>query len=285
MLRNFWFGGITLLIVCAACMSGSVQVSATTLVVSGNANVFGAGLSSGPPGGGSLPPSFSFPASPGQVLSFSSVTGTVNSGPYAFAPDGSPSFAPTDVNSAGRISGITCDRTFFLTGVFLGPDTPTNNAPVRLDFRPAGIGRDFASIAPALGQTFFIGDGLTGTGTGAAQEFVAPAAATRLFLGIVDAWDGYHIVGNPAAYSDDGGSYTAVFQVDIPNRVALSIWRSGAGVVLAWPAAASSCSLYQANAVPSGTWTPVTNAPVQVGSDMQVFVEPAAGTRFFCLQQ
>ena len=33
---------------------------------------------------------------------------------------------------------------------------------------------------------FFIGDGLTGTGSGAVQQFVVPAGATRLFLASSD---------------------------------------------------------------------------------------------------
>ena len=41
-------------------------------------------------------------------------------------------------------------------------------------------------LSPALKQVFFIGDGLTGTGTGTTQTFVVPAGATRLFLGVSD---------------------------------------------------------------------------------------------------
>jgi hypothetical protein len=39
-----------------------------------------------------------------------------------------------------------------------------------------------------LKQPFFIGDGLTGTGTGAVQDFIVPSGATRLFLGTMDAF-------------------------------------------------------------------------------------------------
>jgi len=45
-----------------------------TVSVSGQANIFGAGLGF-PPGGGATPSSISFPASPGQVITFPSVTG------------------------------------------------------------------------------------------------------------------------------------------------------------------------------------------------------------------
>ncbi|HEY3242752.1 MAG TPA: hypothetical protein VGM03_05305 [Phycisphaerae bacterium] len=41
-------------------------------------------------------------------------------------------------------------------------------------------------VMPGLRQPFFIGDGLTGTGSGAVQQFLVPDGATRLFLGTID---------------------------------------------------------------------------------------------------
>jgi hypothetical protein len=41
-------------------------------------------------------------------------------------------------------------------------------------------------LSSLLRQVFFIGDGLSGSGTGAVQRFVAPAGATRLFLADLD---------------------------------------------------------------------------------------------------
>ena len=44
----------------------------------------------------------------------------------------------------------------------------------------------FLNLSPLLDQLFFIGDGLTGTGTGTVQQFVAPAGATDLYLAVSD---------------------------------------------------------------------------------------------------
>ncbi len=57
---------------------------------------------------------------------------------------------------------------------------------------------------------FYIGDGLIGDGSGAAQQFVVPAGATRLFLGIPDA---PAFNGGPGGYGDNFGSFTASFVV------------------------------------------------------------------------
>jgi len=82
-----------------------------------------------------------------------------------------------NLSSATVLAGV-------LVGVFLN-----NNAPIA----PAPAGRDWtgsngtaATISPALQEVFFIGDGRTGTGSGALQTFVIPTGATRLFLGVAD---------------------------------------------------------------------------------------------------
>lgn len=72
-----------------------------------------------------------------------------------------------------------------LVGAFLDDSAPIPPAPLALDFStPAAQAQ--LSFAPELNQVFFVGDGLTGTGTGAAQLFVVPPGATRLFLGSSD---------------------------------------------------------------------------------------------------
>ena len=83
-----------------------------------------------------------------------------------------------------------------LIGVFLGSNQPDQNpAPRPLDFRdPAD--RDYLALAPELKQPFFIGDGLTTSG--AVQQVIAPAGATRLFLGIMDQYQ----------WSDNEGAFT-----------------------------------------------------------------------------
>ncbi|MFM9958051.1 MAG: PEP-CTERM sorting domain-containing protein [Phycisphaerales bacterium] len=72
-----------------------------------------------------------------------------------------------------------------LVGVFLGDTRPDfSSAPGRLDFSPSGLGTDFLTLSPALKQPFFIGDGFTPAGV--RQRFIAPAGATRLYLGTMD---------------------------------------------------------------------------------------------------
>jgi hypothetical protein len=59
------------------------------------------------------------------------------------------------------------------------------------------------TFAPSLAPVFFIGDGLTGTTSGATQVFAKPRGATTLYLGFADAVDGN---GVPGAYNDNGGA-------------------------------------------------------------------------------
>jgi len=204
----------------------SYSVQATTLIVPGDANIFGAGHSSPPaPGGGGageLPTEFDlgFTAGSGVVLVFSSVTGSVilndGTGNNANDPDGIGSASNIGVNSFGGISGVVAPNAGFLAGVFLGPSEPTDPAPLRLDFTV--VGTSFTSLSPQLDQVFFIGDGLTGDGTGTVQQFNVPVGATRLFLGLVDA-PNYH--GDPGAYGDNVGSFSATFDVPEPSALKL----------------------------------------------------------------
>lgn len=96
-------------------------------------------------------------------------------------PDGILGTAHTMPSFQG-ISIQGADQVFFdgLAGVFVGPGIPSGPLPAKLS------GTSFSSISPGLNQIFFIGDGLTGTGTGNTQEFFVPTGATRLYLGIVD---------------------------------------------------------------------------------------------------
>ena len=167
-----------------------------------------------------LPPSYSFPTGPGQVLTFSSVSGAVTftdpnnplpftgADGYGYVP--AAPYLPTEINSYNGISGITNANADFLVGVFLDSNVPANSAPPALDFKPSGLTTSFPSLSPLIGQTFFIGDGLTGTGSGAVQQFVVPPTATRLFLGFAD---GYNVQGDPSWYGDNHGFLTVTFQI------------------------------------------------------------------------
>ena len=54
-----------------------------------------------------------------------------------------------------------------------------------LDYQTNG-NEGLDAYSPALNQIFFIGDGLTGTGTGTVQQFTVPAGATGLYLAAAD---------------------------------------------------------------------------------------------------
>lgn len=184
------------------------------LDVSAQADIWGAGHTGLPvgTGGGIVPPMVLFPAGSNQVLVFSSVSGLINIGVaanrYVFGWNGPDGIANTPyTNSGPAIDGVSGyvdnNRVAALLGVFLDDSEPINPAPASLDFSDGGpIGHNFLSLAPQLRQIFFIGDGLTGTGSGSEQVFIVPPTATRLCLGISD---------NP--YDDNLGSFSAEFTI------------------------------------------------------------------------
>ena len=110
---------------------------------------------------------------------FASVSGLVDigvtPGGYVFGehgPDGDADSPYGDFYTAvDGISGyLDSNRVAMLVGVFLDDTEPANPAPGSLDFSDGGmIGHIFSSLAPQLRQVFFIGDGLTGSGTGSLQ--------------------------------------------------------------------------------------------------------------------
>jgi len=216
---------------CCGVLALAPSSRAASLTVPGPANIFGAGHAVAPaPGGespGILPSGHSFSAGPGQVLTFSSVTGTVTCcysdlTTYGTGPDGGPhATGDTDITSYGGISGLMhSSRTMFLVGVFLTDAEPADPAPARIDFSPGAFGDGFTAIAPAIGQTFFVGDGMTGTGTGLTQQFLVPATATRLYLGFADAPDFGAPSSAPGYYGDNAGSLTALFDVSTAQPTA-----------------------------------------------------------------
>jgi hypothetical protein len=123
------------------------------------------------------------------------VVGSVNpirSNPDWNGPAGNM-VGPTRVTSFDGISGILDEHNaMFLTGVFLADDEPADPAPDRLDFTDA---ETFDELAPALGQTFLIGDGV-------GRRYRVPDGATRLFVGFADA---YFYVGKPGYYGNNVG--------------------------------------------------------------------------------
>lgn len=112
-------------------------------------------------------------------------------------PDGDDAFSMT--NYGDGISAPLNVRANALIGVFLGDDSPTGApTPGQLDFNDA-LGA--VAFDPAIGQIFFIGDGLNtdtkaGQFDGAPQTFVVPPGATRLFLGTADGSGWYNNSGS-----------------------------------------------------------------------------------------
>ncbi len=197
---------------------GTAAADGSAIHIDARANIFGAGKATAPNpaggGGGFLPPQLALPSIRGQIVTFTDVDGNVSccNGAYAGGPDGvAGCCGGTDVASYDGVSGIILGSEMALVGVFVGDAEPADPAPMRLNFTATA---DSAEFSPSLRQTFFIGDGLTGTGGGVVQRFNVPAGATRLFLGFVDAV-GFH--GLPGSYDDNTGSIDATANLIAPT--------------------------------------------------------------------
>ncbi len=91
----------------------------------------------------------------------------------------------------------------------LRPAVLPGTAPAALNYTTTSS-TSSGSYSPLLDQTFFIGDGQTGDGSGSQQVFNVPTGAVDLYLGISDA-GGYN--GSPGAYGDNIGTYTASYSL------------------------------------------------------------------------
>jgi RHS repeat-associated protein len=145
-------------------------------------------------------------AQAGDVFTFSA-TGSVDFFNGSFVPTNSPDgYIGTTTSNLFSLGGIGAYQgpQGALLGVFLTDDNPANTTiSGAIDY--STVGSAFETISPGLGQIFFIGDGLTDRGSGEVQEFIAPAGATRLFLGIAD---GANVAfGQPGFYEDNDGAY------------------------------------------------------------------------------
>jgi hypothetical protein len=88
-----------------------------------------------------------------------------------------------------------------LVGVFLSDEPPDGSkAPRALDYK--SIRRSKDSIAPALKQVFFIGDGRRSGG--GLRRYLVPRGATRLFLGVMDGYE----------WNNNSGSFTAIVAIE-----------------------------------------------------------------------
>ena len=208
------------------------------LNVPGTANIFLAGQASSPSAFlGTLPVEQDFIPVAGNALTFTGpgiapgqgITGTVsnesgNPCPTCtnIPPDSSnlgSQLPATNISYSGStISGIQFSGVeFFLVGVFLDAGLPTSQVASIGDYGAAGSGITPTQgiYTPLVGQTFFIGDGMTGHQTGTDQQFIVPTGATRLFLGFADALS---FNGQAGTYDDNGGSLAVNLQI-VPNPI------------------------------------------------------------------
>jgi lysophospholipase L1-like esterase len=204
----------------SATPAAAATAAAGTYTVLATDAIYGPG-NAAMPSGGTMPASH--PVPPGAAsITFPSVTGTwaISAGCGVGGPDGNSGCGGNEnISSYGGISGIADSTTGapvgYLVGVFLGSATPTDPPPPSVDFTNA---HDSPTYSPLLAQVFFIGDGRTSANQ--IQEFNVPAGATRLFLGIADAY-GYQ--GTPTAYYDNSGSLAAEISFTGPSGPVLGL--------------------------------------------------------------
>lgn len=166
----------------------AAPLGAQTYTIPGNTNPFLAGQPSGVSCQGdtiATAPPFLLPTAveAGTVLRFFNVSGDANYVPGGGGPgpEGFPSCVTT--SSCQGISGYTM-RVTALLGVFLPGAVNPGAPPPNLSFC-SDAERNFAVLQPEMFQIFFIGDGLRNDGV-TLQQFVVPAGATQLYLGICD---------------------------------------------------------------------------------------------------
>jgi hypothetical protein len=173
----------------------SIGVAHADIVVPSTSDIWLAGQPSGASVAGffgtdSVPANSPIPfvVGGGDILTFS-ITGytpvSVDGSCFDSTADAGACYADEFGFSPGSANGISLAHVpaGALVGVFLAAGGPSGPTPPALDFTGA---TNFSALSPLLDQLFFIGDGLTGTGTGTAQRFTAPAGATTLYLAVSD---------------------------------------------------------------------------------------------------
>jgi hypothetical protein len=187
----------SLIAVCSITVLFSIPASAQTVAatVPGQGDIWLSGQPDGTTLVGDTAPAqspllVSLTLAAGSTITFTATgtTGGEGCAIPATGPDGCGVVGSSATNSLSGYSGPAA-----LIGVFIGPGVPSGPSPATLPNN-----QSFSTLSPALNQVFFVGDGLTGSGSGTVQTFVVPAGATRLFLGTAD---------GPGANFDNTGSY------------------------------------------------------------------------------
>ncbi len=217
-IRSFAFAAIL-----AAGMAQSALAQSGATYVDSRCNIFGYGVSTpAPSGGGGGMLAVVIPLAPG-----SGRTATFGAGGSAWwansagsnGPDGGTMVSASNINAVGPISGFAAPRCGELVGLFLAGDPTGMPAPANMSY-PDAASLMAASFSPQVQQVFFIGDGLTGTGSGSQQVFSIPDGATTLVLGIADA---FGFAGNAGWYDDNTGGYEVGYNVvPTPGSIALA---------------------------------------------------------------
>jgi hypothetical protein len=213
-------GALTLAVLSALLLTAARPTQAQTKKVNAIDEASGGGYKSvtTTDGSGSLPAKIKLPAN-STSMTFAIYGGsktkgrctapciTLNGGGNYNDADGGGSASSINVQADQSISGIQAPQAGFVGGVFeSGP--PSGPAPATLNFNT--IGTNFSSLSPVLQQLFFIGDGLTGDGSGDVQVFFVPSGAKFLYLGIPDAC-GYN--GEPGCYGDNSGDFVVSYAI------------------------------------------------------------------------
>jgi hypothetical protein len=187
--------------------SGSTYVDAKS-------NIFGYGVGTPAPGGGGgglVAFTIDLTGGTGRVATFAATGSAWWMGPGGpNGPDGGFFSSNTNIPALGPISGFSIPRSGHLVGLFLEAGDPTGmSAPAAFSY-PNAASLTAPVFAPLIRQVFFIGDGLTDTGSGLVQQFHVPDSATKLVLGIADAAGFNGLVGQ---YNDNVGGYQVGFNV------------------------------------------------------------------------
>jgi len=213
----------------ATILPGSTISGITVLGTSSIYQIFGhAGNTGGDYGPATDATLINFAAGSNNVFSFSA-SGLVSccSNSPNLPPDGGAS--SMNIGGANGLSGLIGNGNIPFVGVFTTDTDPYGSAaPTTLNFDK----NNPASLSPELDQVFYIGDGKQGyqDGAGATLTFMAPANATRLYIGVIDA---YSFTGTTGYYNDNLGQFTANVSL-APVPLPPSLWLFGSALVAGW---------------------------------------------------